>query len=229
MHPPTAAARRQRSGWFADRPIAVKIASLIAFSASVGLVLTVLATQQISTLRDGQHEIYDQNIEGLIDLGNIQRSYQGDRARYVTYELSTAEQRAALRAELAERRPVLDAAVGEYERHAPDLAAYDRFVVLLDEYYAVAQQRLVPAVDGGDTAAAAAVVTGELQAATDALMDQYSLLLEQQGEDVTAGIQAETDAAETGGVTLWTILTVSGGVGVGLMGGVGLQIGRTVR
>jgi len=226
VSPPRA---RSSGGWFADRPIGVKIASLIAFSALVGLLLTGIAVQRIQALHDGQQEIYDHNIEGLIDLGNIQRSYQGDRARYITYALATEAQRAALRADLAERRPVLEAQVEEYERHAIDPEAYATFVALLDEYYAVVDQQLVPAADRGDSAAAAVLVTGAVQAATDPLMDQFTVMMDLQAEDVTADIEGEAAAAGTAAVTLWTILAAGVGVGALLVVLVVRQIVRTVR
>ena len=44
MTAPTAArATRRRARWFADRPIAVKILSILSFSASIGVLLCVLA------------------------------------------------------------------------------------------------------------------------------------------------------------------------------------------
>jgi methyl-accepting chemotaxis protein len=43
---------RRRAGWFANRPIAVKILATIAFSASVGVLLCVVAFSDLDKIEN---------------------------------------------------------------------------------------------------------------------------------------------------------------------------------
>ena len=58
MNAPAAPPRRRRGSWFADRPVGVKIARLITFSALVGVVLAAVAMSRIEGQRTGEHDIY---------------------------------------------------------------------------------------------------------------------------------------------------------------------------
>ena len=101
--PATAASRGRSGGWFADRPIGVKIGAAVAVLAVVAVAMTVLAVSRISALEAGASRIND-NVVTLADLASIQRSWQGDRSRYNSYGLVDPQTRAELVTELAERR-----------------------------------------------------------------------------------------------------------------------------
>ena len=63
--PATVPARRRRGRWFADRPIAVKILATVAFSASVGVVLCLLAVGRINALDASQQDLYEGHVVAL--------------------------------------------------------------------------------------------------------------------------------------------------------------------
>ena len=65
-------------GWFADRPIGVKIGAAVAVLAVVSVAMTVLAVLRIGSLDAAATRIND-NVVTLADLADIQRSWQGDR------------------------------------------------------------------------------------------------------------------------------------------------------
>src|ERR1700709_2354348 len=56
-----AAPPSRRFGWFADRPIGVKIGAVIALLAIVVLATNALAVNRIQNMRSGQEAIYTEN------------------------------------------------------------------------------------------------------------------------------------------------------------------------
>src|SRR3954452_10302484 len=114
--PRTAPARRRRGRWFTDRPIAVKILATIAFSASVGVVLCLVAVGRISALDASQRDLYEGHVVALSDLDAIQATYEEVRQGYTSYFLADAPTRAALKPQLAAGRQKLDAQIAAYEK-----------------------------------------------------------------------------------------------------------------
>ncbi|SNT03683.1 Four helix bundle sensory module for signal transduction, partial [Geodermatophilus saharensis] len=211
-------ARAGRSGgWFADRPVAVKIGAAVAVLALVAVAMSVLAVTRLSAVQAAAVRI-NGNVGTLADLADIQRSWQGDRSRYNSYALVDPRTRAELRTELAERRETLEGQLDAYAEVTVNRTAFDEFRSTVDGYYAVAEGQLLPAADAGDLARAGAVVAGPLQDASDSIMDQYAAM---QDRRVAAG-QADTDDAvatvSSATTTLWLALAagivVAGGLTV---------------
>ncbi|MGY1615955.1 methyl-accepting chemotaxis protein [Geodermatophilus sp. SYSU D00691] len=211
----------RRGGWFADRPIGVKIGAAVALLAVVAVAMTVIAVTRISSLHAASDRI-NENVGTLADLANIQRSWQGDRSRYNTYPLANPEQRAALLADLAERRTTIDEQLDAYAEVTVNKEAFEEFRGFVDEYYAIADGQLIPAADAGDLATAAALITGPLQGSSDEIMDAYAAM---QDRRVAAG-QADTDdagaIASSAVLTLW----VSLGVGIAIAGALTVVVVR---
>ncbi|SFQ03014.1 methyl-accepting chemotaxis protein, partial [Geodermatophilus dictyosporus] len=206
METPMSHTRSGRTGgWFSDRPVGVKIGASVVVLALVAIAMTVLAVSRLSALEAAAVRIND-NVVRLADLANIQRSWQGDRSRYNAYPIADAQTRAALLADLAERRDTIDGQLDAYAAVTVNRQAFDEFRATVEDYYAVADEQLVPAADAGDLATAAAVVTGPLQDRSDVLMDQYNAMQERR---VGAG-QTDTDEAAaihaSATTTLWVAL-----------------------
>jgi methyl-accepting chemotaxis protein len=144
------------AGWVADRPVAVKIGATVGLLGLVAVGLTGLATARISDLRDDQQTLYTGRVEPLTQLSGVQRSFQGDRARYITYIAVDAASRTALLTELAERQDTLQDQLAAYEPVATSPAEFATLTADLDDWYAVATQQLVPAADAAGAASAAA-------------------------------------------------------------------------
>src|SRR3954454_21901467 len=107
--PATPPVRRRRGRWFTDRPIAVKILTTIAFSASVGVLLCVVAVGRINALDSSQQDLYQGHVVALSDLDAIQNTYEEIRQAYPAYFLADAGTRAALKPQLAAGTQKLDA------------------------------------------------------------------------------------------------------------------------
>ncbi|MGK5115775.1 HAMP domain-containing protein, partial [Geodermatophilus sp. CPCC 205506] len=220
----SAAVHTARSGgWFADRPVGVKIGAALAVLATVAVAMAVLAVSRISSLEAAAMRIND-NVVTLADLSNIQRSWQGDRSRYNTYPLADPATRAALLADLAERRETVDGQLDAYAEVTVNREAFEVFRGHVEDYYAVAEDQLVPAANAGDLATATALITGPLQNSSDLLMDEYNAMQERR---VAAG-QSDTDdaaaIASSATRTLWAALAA----GIALAGGLTLFVVRRI-
>ncbi|MGY1639495.1 HAMP domain-containing protein, partial [Geodermatophilus sp. SYSU D00742] len=217
-------ARRGRSGgWFADRPVGMKIGAAVAVLAIVALTMTVLAISRINALHDASGRI-NENVGTLADLSDIQRSWQGDRSRYNSYALVDARGRAALQADLAERRETIEEQLDAYAEVTVNKEAFAVFRGHVDDYYEVAEGQLLPAADAGDLVAVGQIVTGPLQASSDLIMDEYNAMQERR---VAAG-QADTDdagaIASAAVLTLWLALAA----GIAVSGGLTVYVIRRI-
>src|SRR6478736_937332 len=136
---------------WADRPVLVKILTAVLVMVAMTAVVTAVAIGSLRTLRADAAEMYSGNVTPLQQLTEIQRSYQGDRARVIQYGIADAETRATLAEELTTRQQDLDAQVAEYRAGAVDDAQVDAVVAALDAYYAAVEGTLFPLADAGDT------------------------------------------------------------------------------
>jgi methyl-accepting chemotaxis protein len=137
-----------RGGWFADRPIAVKIGAAVGVLAVVAVSMTVLAVARLGAVESAAARI-NENVVTLADLANIQRSWQGDRSRYNSYALTDEATRAALRADLSERRTTIEGQLDAYAAVTVNKEAFETFRGHLIEYYEVAAGSCCPRPTGG--------------------------------------------------------------------------------
>src|SRR4051794_325316 len=105
----------RRGRWFIDRALGVKLGAVVGLMALVAVLTAVIAVNGVQSLRDGEARLYAGNVEPLVTLGAVQRSFQGDRVRLVSYNVADAETRAALREDLTERQAALQDLLGQYD------------------------------------------------------------------------------------------------------------------
>ena len=225
----TPSTSRRRARWFGDRPIGIKIMSMIAFSASVGVLLCVLAVSRVGGLATAEQDLYDNHVVALSDLDGIQETYEGIQQGYTSYFLADPAARAALKPRLAAARAELDTRLSGYARTTEHAARFATLRQAMTTYLALADDKMVPALDAGNMAAAGAVAAGAIPPAHQAVVDDIhnlrTVLRADAGDRVRAG-QAEASSAT---LTLWVILVVSVGVGLLLALVVVRQIVRAVR
>ncbi len=207
---------------FADRSLGVKLGTSLAVLALVSTGLTVLAVQRIGSLERQQEHLYDDVVVPMSALNDLQRSYQGDRARYASYPSLDAQARQELVTELAERKQKIDEQLGAYEDAASSPEGYATLVRDLTAYYAVADEQLVPAADAADPARVSGVITGPLQDAVDAVMDQVQAEADANREEAAALNSAGAEAAARSVLLLWAALAL----GVALAGALALLVVR---
>jgi len=184
--------RAPRQPW-ADRPVLVKILTAVLVMVVMTAVVTAVAIGSLRTLRSDAAEMYAGNVTPLQQLTEIQRSFQGDRARVIQYGIADAETRATLVDELTERQGDLAAQIEEYRAVAVSQDDLDAVVAALDDYYAAAEDSLFPLADAGDAAEFGTYFNDTIRPLTTAVLDAMQVETASQGEEAAA-LAAETDA-----------------------------------
>ncbi|WP_158657683.1 MCP four helix bundle domain-containing protein, partial [Blastococcus saxobsidens] len=190
--------------WFADRPIALKLAAVVATMGLVSLVIAFVAVRGAHDLRDGEHRLYIQNVQPMDTLGAIQRSFQGDRVRIVSYNVADAETRAFLRENLAKRQTDLQALLDQYEGSQADDAAWAAVNEALTAYYANATRQM-DAIDAGSTAFYG---FNEEKPLASAVMDPYAVESDAQAAAAADEAAAGEDRAAAIVVQIVMILVI---------------------
>ena len=161
----------RRFGWFADRPIGVKIGAVIALLAVVVLGTNLLAVSRISAMRDGQVQIYEENLKPLNALSEIQRANAAHRARTLEYAVSSQVRRAELIEEMDSKNADLQAGYDAYEPYIVDSAAMTEFMETRADFLALLTAQLFPAADRGDYTSFALVQSDQLQPLLQVMAD----------------------------------------------------------
>src|SRR3712207_6044604 len=109
MNARTTRPARRGMGWFTNLPIAVKIISIITYSACIGVVLCVLAVGRMSALDESQRSMYQDSVVAISDLTAIQGTYESIRAVHNNYWTAMDPQtQSALKAQLTDAHATLD-------------------------------------------------------------------------------------------------------------------------
>jgi methyl-accepting chemotaxis protein len=216
-------------GWFAGRPIGVKIGAALLLLAVVAVSLTTLGVARINTLAGAAERLNTASIVPLERLGEAQRTFQGARARNNLYGLADQATRDNLRADLQDRREQFEGEVAAYVATLNNPADFASVQDAIDEYYAVVDQQLYPIADAGDAAGALQVAVGPLADTGRALSDAFGAEQARQGVDAERDAATAQELATQSAQILWSSLAV-GIVAAGLLAvWVVRQIVRTVR
>ncbi|SCX43989.1 methyl-accepting chemotaxis sensory transducer with TarH sensor [Klenkia marina] len=192
--------------WAADLPIAMKIGAAVVTLALVAVGLAVLATVNIGSLRDSGQTLYRGTVVPLIELSEIQRSYQGDRARVIQYGIADADVRAELRTDLTERRGEIEDLITAYAPAAADPDSFQQFRTQLEAYYDLAENTLFPLADAGDEAGFGALFQEQVRPATTAVVEPLQAEADAQAALAQTRADAGVAQASTSFTTIWVAL-----------------------
>jgi methyl-accepting chemotaxis protein len=229
MPVPSVPSVRAATGWFVDRPVGVKVGTALGTLAVVAVGVTGLAADRIAQLRDAEHVLYAETVLPLAELSEIQRSFQGDRARVIQYGIADETTRAELRTELTERRVDIQEQIDAYRPKAVDTAAFGEFEQQLDVYYAMAEEQLFPIADAGDLDSYGVFFQDYVRPQTTALVEPLQLENTAQSELAAARAAADRADANSALVVLWSTLAVGIAAAVALAFWVVRRLVRTVR
>ena len=221
--------RRRRGRWFADRSIAFKILSVIAFSASVGVVLCVVAVSRIHALDESQHDLYEGHVVAFSDLDAVQNTFEGVRQGYTAYFLADPTARTALKENLTQARAGVAQQLDAYAAGTEEADLVATLSADIDAYLTVTDEQMVAALDAGDIAAAGAAATGPMVQTQTAVVADFNAVRTALREGADEQAAKGTETATSAVVTLWTILAVSVLMGLALVLLVVRLIVSTVR
>jgi len=195
LHEPIDPAGLPRRPW-ADRPVRTKILLTVSVMAAATLLVGVVAMNAVSTLKTTGNEMYNGRVVSLQQLTEIQRSFQGDRARVIQYGIADAETRATLATELVQRQADLTTQLDAYSPSATDPAGLQAITTALAAYYSTATDKLMPLADSGDRAAFGAYFQTTIRPLTTAVMDAIQAETVAQGT-AAAALQSQAAAQAT--------------------------------
>ncbi|HEY0186916.1 MAG TPA: methyl-accepting chemotaxis protein [Cellulomonas sp.] len=197
---------------WADRPVLVKILTAVAVMALTTAVTSAVAVASLRNLRSEAATMYSDNVQPLQVLAEVQRSYQGDRARVIQYGIADAATRATLRDELTTRQTDLTDLIATYREGAVDQGAVDDVVAAMDAYYTAAEDTLFPFADAGDTSGFATYFDETVRPLTTAVMDALQVETDAQGVEA-ADRAAAIDSSADRSVLIVVLVAVAGALG----------------
>ena len=189
-------------GWFADRPIGAKIGAVVGLLAVVVLATNFLAISRIDDMRDGQQQIYTENLQSLNALAEVQRAHAAHRVRTLEYAVSTPERRAELARQMEEKNADVQAGLDAYAPYIVSPEAMDTFSATRAQFVDLAATQLFPAADRGDLAGLALVQSEQLQPLLPVIADELEAEGVAQSEQAAARNALAADEADTAVRTL---------------------------
>ncbi|RZU33728.1 methyl-accepting chemotaxis protein [Blastococcus saxobsidens] len=217
------------SGWFADRPLGVRVGAVVALLVVVLGGADALAISRMSEMQADQERIYDENLKPLNALSAVQRATAAHRARVLEYAVSDPARRQELIGEMAEKQADVEAALAEYQPFVIDQAAMDKYLGAREQFLASNTAQLFPAADAGDLATYAQVY----REVSSPLLSDIADGLEEEGVAQSAEAAERNEEASEDATSATRMLLIVSGlaalVAVGLTVLVVRRINRTVR
>ncbi|TFV67869.1 UNVERIFIED_ORG: methyl-accepting chemotaxis protein [Bacillus sp. AZ43] len=204
----TVPARTTRSGrpggWFADRPLGVKIGAVVGLLVVVLAGTSTLAITRMDEMAGDQQRIYDENLLPLNALSAVQRATAAHRARVLEYAVSDPARRVELLGEMDEKQADVDAALAEYAPFVVDQAAMDKYTAAREQFLASNATQLFPAADAGNLAGYAQIY----REISSPLLTDIADGLEEEGiaQSTVAAERNEEAAADATGATRTLII-----------------------
>ncbi|TYP80572.1 methyl-accepting chemotaxis protein [Blastococcus xanthinilyticus] len=216
-------------GWFADRPLGVRIGAVVALLLVVLGGADALAISRMSEMQGDQERIYAENLKPLNSLSAVQRATAAHRARVLEYAVSDPARRQELIGEMAKKQADVETALAEYEPFVIDQAAMDKYLGAREQFLASNTAQLFPAADAGDLATYAQIY----REVSSPLLSDIADGLEEEGVAQSAeAAERNAEANEDASSATQLLLIVSG---LAALAAVGLtvlvvrRINRTVR
>ncbi|WP_040338833.1 methyl-accepting chemotaxis protein [Candidatus Blastococcus massiliensis] len=197
MTVPSRTIRSGPRGWFANRPIGVKIGSVVTLLGVVVLGTNWLAIDRIGDMRDGQEQIYSENLQPLNALSEVQRAHAAHRARTLEYAVASPERRAELLEQMEDKNADLQAGYDAYEPFIVETEAMERMMATRAEFVQALTTDLFPAADRGDFETFAQVQSETLQPLLQIIADDMELEGVSQSEQAAARNAAAAERADS--------------------------------
>ncbi len=191
--------------WFMDRPLMVKLMSLVGVMLVVAVTITIVAAQAMSGLAGREQELYDESVEPTITLTGVALDFASARATaQASNRLDPGEVDAAV-ATMSGYQKDIDDGLAEYKPNSSSPEGFAELQSAFDGYFTVFQQQVVPALRAGDTAAAVAVLDGALIDAGTAAQDKLSFETSDQGTQGQTLNHESEQLAQRSTLTLWLV------------------------
>ncbi len=153
----TSARPSTKAGWWADRPVGTRIMTTALSGAIAAAAVGGVALAQLGELRDATAAVYQDHLLPMNALGMVHQEELKTRAMVASAAAATASGPKAVTTYLEKVQGSdddLDASAAKYVASMSGVAAddYAAFTKAWDDYRAVRDSRLVPAIKAGDLA-----------------------------------------------------------------------------
>ncbi|SDG13617.1 Four helix bundle sensory module for signal transduction, partial [Blastococcus aurantiacus] len=214
--------RTRRGGWFADRPIGVKLGAALVLLGGVGLAAGGVAVDRIDSLSSSQQELYDQNVHPIDTLNEVQRHLQGVRARLLQYPVADEATRTELRTQIDERFAEFQDTLASYAPLAQDDGAVARLGDAGSAFVTTATAELLPLADAGDLTGFGALYQAEVRGLGDGALDELQAESAAQAAAATEHVADDRAAADA---AVWIVLVLLA-VGIVVSGALAVVVVR---
>ncbi|MBO1751284.1 methyl-accepting chemotaxis protein [Actinotalea sp. BY-33] len=210
--------------WWADRAVRTKILTSVAAMAVATVVVGAVSVASVSQLAASTEDLYVDDVVPMQQLTEIQRSYQGDRARVIQYAIADDATRAELVSELVEREADLDAQIETYRAGEAVPGGVDAIVAALDAYYAAAYDDLFPFADAGEDEAFASYFNATIRPLTTGVVEAIQV------ETVAQQEQAAQRRADNNAIASSVVreVVIAGVLGLLIAFGLAFVVSRSI-
>ena len=148
--------------WFMDRPLMVKLMSLVGVMLVVAVGITVVGIQGMRSLADEQQQTYDEAVVPLVHLNDLALDFAAARAIVQSStRATTPEQVDSLVAKMTELQGTSEQILDDYGPHASTPSQFTQLQGAVHDYYTVFFDEIVPALRAGDQAQAVRIVESD--------------------------------------------------------------------
>jgi methyl-accepting chemotaxis protein len=223
MTAPSPAGRRGRpSGWFADRPVAVKILTAVGVSAAVAVTVGVVGVRAVGSTHEATTGLAAHNLAGTSDLADAELAMTRSQLAVTSHAFSLDPAfKTQWATDFETRAAEFDAAVAAYARHTEvgDAAAIEE---VRAEYSSFAQgvvDQALPRSAAGDTRGYFAARDQFLTPHMDRVQELLEGLVEAEAGaavDAVADAEVEYDGARAS-ILVLLALGITVAVAIGLL------------
>ena len=191
--------------WFMNRPLMVKLMSLVGVMLVVAGAIAVVGAQGMADLSNEQQEMYDEALLPLVSLNELALEFAEARAIVQSSTRTTPDGVDAVVTRMDGLLASVDKTMEGYRDYASTPAEFTRLRTAFDDYFAIFNDQIVPALRAGDQAAAVALVEGHGVEAATALHASIQDESKEQAAEGRAIDDHGAKVAQQNTLTLWLV------------------------
>ncbi|GIM91769.1 methyl-accepting chemotaxis protein [Paractinoplanes toevensis] len=206
---------------FADLRVSTKILASVGVAATAAVAIGITGIVQLNVLSEKSRLLYEDDVRPLTNLSEIQRSFNGLRARYLEYGGATATVRKSLDTEIAAKKAALTEEIAAYQ--PTDVASFEKFTTNYAAIVQGAEQKLLPL--------ATTSVTGfyaEYRTDIKPIVDDAADAIEAENAAVLAEAKSRAEASQSAASTARTMVLAVLIAGLLVALGLGIYVARLI-
>ena len=202
--------------WFMDRPLMVKLMSLVGVMLVVAGAIAVVGAQGMGSISDEQQQMYDESLVPLVSLNSVSLSFASTRTTIQAATRAAPDAVDGIVTKVTGYQTSINDSLETYQPYASSPEAFTALQTSFDDYYAIFQQQIVPALRAGDQAGAIQVVENVVPEIANQLQTAVADEADAQASQAAGFAEHGSRLARQSTVTLWLVAGLGALVAVGL-------------